>query len=194
MLYLISTPIGNLGDITFRAISTLKSCDYILCEDTRKSRILLDHYDIKKKLVSFHKFKEKTEEDNIIQDLIEGKDIALISDAGTPVISDPGEYLIKRCIKEKIKYTHIPGPCSLISAYVVSGINAEKFQFIGFLPKKGSEKENFLKEAMYYPGATVCFDTPHRIIDTLKVINKLDGKRNIFIAREITKIFEYFLS
>lgn len=136
MLFLVATPIGNLSDITFRAIETLKSCDYILCEDTRHSRPLLTHYDIQKPLKSFHKFNEALKEDHIIKDLQDGMKIALVSDAGTPGISDPGLKLVQRCREEGIDVVAIPGACAAIIALSCSGFDTNRFQFFGFLPKK----------------------------------------------------------
>lgn len=190
MLYLVSTPIGNLEDITFRAVKILSSCDYILCEDTRKSKILLDHLKIDKKLVSFHKFSEKKKEEEILKDLEEEKKIALISDGGTPVINDPGFLLVRQCQIRNLKVTAIPGPCSLIDALVLSGLDSSTFQFIGFLPKKSLELENLLKKILHYSGLTLCFESPKRIISTLQILEKLDKERDIVLTRELTKTFE----
>lgn len=187
MLYLVSTPIGNLDDISIRAISILSSCDYILAEDTRNSLKLLNHLKIKKKLIPFHKFNEKKMEDRIIEDLKNGKNICLISDSGTPVICDPGHSLIKRAIEEKILYTAIPGACSLINALVLSGEDPLPFQFIGFLPKKSAD------QLLNYPGLSVFFESAKRISKTLQSLDKLDPKRVVIIVREMTKIFEEVL-
>jgi 16S rRNA (cytidine1402-2'-O)-methyltransferase len=193
MLYIVSTPIGNLEDITERAKRILAVSDYILCEDSRKSAILLNHLQIKKKLISFHKFCEKKEEEKIIQDLEQGKEIALISDGGTPLISDPGYLLVKRCIEKKIPLTAIPGPCSLIDALVLSGFNPKIFQFVGFLPKKKGELESTLRKILHYGGVSISFESPLRILSTLELINKLDPEREVAIARELTKIHEEVL-
>ena len=190
MLYLVSTPIGNLDDITLRAIKVLSLCDYILCEDTRNSKILLDHLNIRKKLVSFHKFSEKKEEENILSDLLEGKEIALISDGGTPLINDPGFELVNKCIEKKIKITAIPGACSLIDAIVLSGFDNSIFQFVGFLPKKKGELESILLKILHYGGLSVCFESPQRIISTIELLKQLDPERTVAVARELTKKFE----
>jgi 16S rRNA (cytidine1402-2'-O)-methyltransferase len=136
MLYLVATPIGNLGDFSFRAIETLKSSDYILCEDTRRSRQLLNHFDIQKPLKSYHKFKEMAALSSIITDLQDGKTISLISDAGTPCIADPGSRLVKRCVELGIPVISIPGACAAIVALTSSGLDTDRFQFFGFLPRK----------------------------------------------------------
>ncbi|NGX33913.1 MAG: Ribosomal RNA small subunit methyltransferase I [Candidatus Anoxychlamydiales bacterium] len=190
MLYIISTPIGNLKDITYRAIETLKNCEYILCEDTRVSKILLDRYHIKKRLFSFHKFNEKKLQSNILKDLKEEKIIALISDAGTPLISDPGESLIKACYEENIKVEAIPGPCSIIQALVLSGFKTKPFQFLGFLPKKTSELNFFIKKMLFFDGVSICFESSKRILKTLEKIASLDPKREVCILKEMTKKFE----
>lgn len=193
MLYLIATPIGNLADITFRAIETLKRCDYILCEDTRHSRILLDHYQIQTPLSSFHRFNEVKEEERIIADLKTGKSVALISDAGTPLISDPGQMLVRRCRSEGIVMTAIPGPCAVIDALVLSGFPTEQFQFIGFLPKKEKELQLILGQALFYTGTTIAYESPHRIEETLHSIHKISSERKLSIARELTKLHEEIL-
>lgn len=193
MLYLVSTPIGNLEDITFRAVKVLKEADYILCEDTRTTKILTSHYGIRTPLVSFHKFSEKKQQEKVVTDLEKGKKIALVSDAGTPILCDPGQSLLIACQKKEIPIEILPGPSSILQAIVGSGFSCEPFQFIGFLPKKIQEKEHFLKKALCYPGTTVVFETPHRILETLKILQKLDPKRNLSIGREMTKKFEEHL-
>ena len=190
MLYLVATPIGNLSDITLRAIETLRTCDYILCEDTRHSKTLLDHYGIQKTLKSFHKFNENSKEDSIIEELKEGKVIALISDAGTPGISDPGTLLVQRCIAEGINVIAIPGPCAAIAALSSSGLNTDRFQFFGFLPKKSGELQKALQEILTYPGTTICYESPFRLLEVLKCLEQLAPNRPIVIARELTKKFE----
>lgn len=190
MLYLVSTPIGNLEDITLRAISTLKEVDLILCEDTRTSSTLLKKYQIDTPCLSFHKFNEQKRLTSILKMLEDGKNIALVSDAGTPLINDPGFNLIKSSIEEKIKFTAIPGSCSIIDALIMSGLSTTPFQFIGFLPKKG----NFLKKLLYYPGTTIAFESPNRLKSTIIAINELDPNRKVVIARELTKKFEEIIS
>ena len=190
MLFLVATPIGNLADITFRAIETLRLVDYILCEDTRRSRILLNQYEIKKPLKSFHKFNEKKIEDQVIKDLAERKKIALISDAGTPGISDPGQRLIQRCRGENLPFTAIPGPSAPILALTLSGFDANRFQFLGFLPKKASLRKKLLIEAIYFPGTTIFFESPHRIKKTLIELANYAPDQQVALAREMTKIHE----
>lgn len=193
MLYLVATPIGNLGDFSFRAREVLSEVDYILCEDTRHSGSLLKHFEISKPLKSYHSFNEAKTEEQIIEDLKSGKKIALISDAGTPGISDPGERLIKRCIKENISYSAIPGPCAPILALTLSGFDTLPFQFIGFLPKTASELRLELANALMYQGTTICFESPHRIHKTLELLEEMDKERKLAIARELTKFHEEVL-
>lgn len=190
MLYIISTPIGNLKDITLRAIEVMSNCFYILCEDTRVSRVLLDHYNIKVPLRCFHKFNEIKEQSKIIEDLKEGKTIGIISDAGTPLVSDPGYNLVKTCFKENIKVEAIPGASSIIQALVLSGFETLPFQFLGFLPKKTSEMDFIIKKMLFYDGTSICFETAKRLIDTIEKIAKIDPKRNIAVLKEMTKKFE----
>lgn len=187
LLYLIATPIGNLADITFRAIEQLKLVDYVLCEDTRTSKILLNHYQIQKPLKSFHKFNEKASLDRILQDLKQEKNIALISDAGTPGICDPGSILVAACRKENLPVTSLPGPCAAILALTLSGLSCERFQFIGFFPKTKTELQKFLAEALSYPGITIGYESPHRLLETLSL---LPSSRQICVVREMSKIYE----
>jgi 16S rRNA (cytidine1402-2'-O)-methyltransferase len=193
VLYLVATPIGNLADISFRAVDILKKCDYILCEDTRHSRILLDYYGIRTALKSFHRFNEASAEDTIIADLKAGKSIALISDAGTPLISDPGQGIVMRCQCEEIEMTAIPGPCAAIEALILSGFPTGQFQFFGFLPKKEKELQAILSQALFYPGTTIAYESPYRIDETLKQIARLSSERKLSIARELTKMHEEVL-
>lgn len=187
MLYLVATPIGHLEDITQRALAILRGCDAILCEDTRRSQILLQRYEIKKPLISYHKFKEKQLLHKILEDLEMGKTLALISDSGTPCIQDPGLKLVQACIARGLAFTAIPGPCSLIQALLLSGMETERFQFLGFLPKKG---ERMIRQALNYPGTTVAFESPERLVKTLALVEKLDATREIAVVREMTKVFE----
>jgi 16S rRNA (cytidine1402-2'-O)-methyltransferase len=193
VFYLVATPIGNLADISFRAIDTLKSCDYILCEDTRHSYVLLNHYGIQTTLKSFHRFNEASLEDTIITDLKEGKSIALISDAGTPLISDPGYKIVVRCRDEGIAITAIPGPCAAIEALILSGFPVEQFQFLGFLPKKEKELLMTLSQALFFPGTTIAYESPQRIEETLIQIGRIVPERQLSIARELTKMHEEIL-
>ena len=186
MLYLIGTPIGNLEDLSMRALRILKECDYILAEDTRISCRLLDRYEIKTRLVSFHQFSEHQREDGVIKDLLEGKTLGLISDAGMPAISDPGEKLVERCRKENIPVNIIPGPSAVISAMSLYGDTEGKpFQFVGFLPKKGQRP--LVAQIAFYDGISVLFESPHRIGKTLKLF---PDDLKVVVMRELTKIYE----
>ncbi len=187
MLYIVATPIGNLEDITLRALSTLKNVDYILCEDTRRTKKLLTHYEIQAKAFSFHGFNEKSKEDMVIGHLREGKKIALVSDAGMPTISDPGSMLVKRCQKESLPVTCIPGPSSIVTALALSGMPTTSFQFLGFFPKKNGEILKAIDKASSFSGSSIFFESPHRLLKTLK---KLPETFNVSIAKELTKIHE----
>ncbi len=193
MLYLVATPIGNLGDITLRAIETLKNCDYILCEDTRHSAILLNHLGIQNTLRSYHKFSEAKMAEAILQDLQAGKEIALISDAGSPAIADPGERLVAACRELGLPVISIPGPSAVIAAISASGFSTSPFQFVGFLPKKQGELQERLIEILEYPGTTVAYESPNRIEQTLAFIQTAAPMRKLAIFRELTKKFEEHL-
>lgn len=190
MLYLVATPIGNLADITLRALEILKSCDYILCEDTRHSLILLQHYQIRKPLKSYHKFNEAALAESILHDLEAGKHICLISDAGTPGISDPGADLVKLCTERDLAVTAIPGPCAAIQALSCSGLPTERFQFWGFLPRKENELKRELQAILAYPGTTICYESPHRLLKVLEYIQSMQPERLLVVGRELTKKFE----
>ena len=190
-LYIVSTPIGNLEDITLRAINVLKNSDKILCEDTRRSLKLLNHYDIKKKLVSYHKFNEKKLTPYIVQLIRKGEKISLISDAGTPAISDPGLVLLKECIKKKIKIFPIPGVSAVTTAISISSFD-EKYFFYGFLPKKIKELEKLASDFKKYNFNIVFFIPALKINFYVKFFKKHFFDRKILIAREMTKIHETF--
>lgn len=193
MLYLVSTPIGNLSDITLRALEILKSVDIILCEDTRHSLRLLSHYQIQKPLKSYHQFNEKARLDELMTDLQAGKQIALISDAGTPSINDPGYHIVKKCRDSKIPVYALPGPCALITALTVSGLPTERFQFMGFLPKKQSHLRETWLAFLCYPGTSICYETPHHILDSLESLAEIAPQQKIIILRELTKLHEEYL-
>ena len=190
-LYIVSTPIGNLDDITLRSLEVLKKSDIILCEDTRRSLKLLNHYKIKKKLVSYHKFNEQKELQKITEHLNEGKILSLISDAGTPTLSDPGLLLVKTCIKEEIKIFPIPGPSSILAAASVSGFE-DKFIFFGFLPKTENELIKVLSSLENLNFSLVFFVPGIKINFYIKYFKEYFSGRDIVIAREITKIHETF--
>ena len=189
-LFIVPTPIGNLGDITFRAIETLKSADLILAEDTRTSLKLLKHYKINSKIESYHMHNEHKKADSIINKISEGNTIALISDAGTPSISDPGFLLVRECIKNNIEVECLPGATALITALVISGLPSDKFLFEGFLPaKKGRTKR--LKELSNEKKTIIFYESPHRILKTLKDFSDyFSPEKQVSVSREITKIYE----
>jgi len=176
--------------MTFRAIETLNVCDYILCEDTRHSQVLLQHYQIHKPLRSFHKFSEASKEEGVMSDLLNGKTIAVISDAGTPGISDPGSRLVLSCVEHNIQVVAIPGACAAIAALTCSGLSTDRFQFFGFLPKKQEELKTTLSELLRYPGTTICYESPKRLIETLQEIDAMAPDQKVVVARELTKKFE----
>ncbi|MCX7724893.1 MAG: 16S rRNA (cytidine(1402)-2'-O)-methyltransferase [Thermodesulfovibrio sp.] len=192
-LYVVATPIGNLEDITLRALDTLKRVDYIACEDTEHSIKLLNYYGIKKPLISYWSEKEKVKAEEIIQKIKAGNSVALITDAGTPGISDPGAVVISRAIEEDIDIIPLPGPSALITALSVSGLNTEEFTFIGFLPVKQSHRKKKLLELSSERRTLVFYEAPHRILQTLNDMLEVFGDRKVCIARELTKIFEEVL-
>ena len=191
-LYIVSTPIGNLDDITLRALDVLKNSDIILCEDTRRSIKLLKHYKIKKKLVSYHKFNEKKQLRPIIKHINEGKILSLISDAGTPVLSDPGRLLVKECLKNDIFVTPVPGVSSITSALSVSGFK-DQFLFYGFLPKTENELLNVLSKLSQNTFTQVFFIPSKKINFYINMFKKFYIGREILIAKEITKMHETFI-
>ena len=191
-LYLVSTPIGNLKDITFRAIEILKKSDFILCEDTRVSKNLLNKYEIKSKLISNHKFNEKKNTEKIIDHLKSGKTISLISDAGTPSISDPGAILVNECVKQDIRIFSIPGPSAVASAVSISGFS-EKFFFYGFFPEKKQTIENELQKLSELNSSLVFFVSPRKINKIIPVLKKNFNGRKIVFCKEITKFYEEYI-
>ena len=188
-LYIVATPIGNLKDFTFRAIDTLKEVDFIFAEDTRNSIQLMKHYNIETKMDSYHEHNNIQKIPKIIDLLNEGKSIALISDAGTPTISDPGYKLIRECIDKKIDIISIPGASAVTAALSVSGLPSDSFFFLGFLPhKKGRKKKiSFLKSL---DNTIIIFESPHRLLKTLKELHDELGERPVVVARELTKLYE----
>ncbi|PIP20568.1 MAG: 16S rRNA (cytidine(1402)-2'-O)-methyltransferase, partial [Candidatus Omnitrophica bacterium CG23_combo_of_CG06-09_8_20_14_all_40_11] len=190
MLYIVATPIGNLRDITVRAIEVLKSVDLIACEDTRHTKILLSHYGIKIPTTSYFQHNKVTKGQYLIQLLKEGKSIALVSDAGTPGILDPGYQIINLAIKNNIETTFIPGPAALINALVLSGKPAHKFMFEGFLPRGPLARQNRLREISRLGYTVIFYESCHRILKTLQDIQEAFGDREIVVLRELTKKFE----
>lgn len=192
-LYLVATPIGNLSDITLRAIQVLKDVDIIAAEDTRHTLKLLNYLEIKKPLISYYKEKEEIKSEVLIKKLLEGKNIALVSDAGTPAISDPGEKIVKQCIENNIKIIPIPGACAFVNALISSGFSTKEFIFIGFLSVNQKEKKNKLSELKNENKTIIFYEAPHKLRGTLECILEIFGNRNIVLAREITKIHEEFI-
>jgi len=194
-LFIVSTPIGNLEDITYRAVDTLRNVDLILAEDTRHSAKLISHFQISKKLIAFHDHNEKSQYMKIIGKLKEGSNVALISDAGTPLINDPGFNLVRSAKQENINVVPIPGASSPIAALSASGLPADSFTFLGFVPTKDSDKINFLEKLKYSSGTSIFFESPSRILKTAKLIKEIYGsKRNVCIAKEISKIHETIIT
>lgn len=189
-LYLVGTPIGNLKDITLRALEILKECDIVAAEDTRQSLKLLNHFNIKKAMISYHKFNENDKSNEIIELLLNGKNIALVTDAGMPGISDPGSVIVRRCIDNNIPFEVIPGATALITALVYSGISTEKFLFRGFLPRENKNKREVLEEIKEYRDTIIIYEAPHRLRSTLECLLEILGDRNISVCRELTKLHE----
>lgn len=191
-LYIVATPIGNLEDITLRALKVLKSVDLIAAEDTRHTLKLLNHFEIVKPLISYYRENEKIKSDIIIEKLLKGENVAVVSDAGTPGISDPGEEIIKKAIENNIKVIPVPGACAAINALICSGFSTKEFLFIGFLSTKKSEKISKLEEIKYETRTLILYEAPHKLENTLNTIMDILGDREICLAREITKIHESF--
>ena len=192
-LYVVATPIGNLEDITIRAIKILQNVDLIAAEDTRHTLKLLNHLEITKPLISYHRHNEDTKTESLIKKLKEGQDIALVSDAGTPGICDPGEIIIQKCIQEKIDVIPIPGACAMINALIASGINTKEFTFFGFLPQNKKTRKQKIEEIKNSKKTILLYEAPHKITGTLKELSEILEKRQIVLARELTKIHEEFI-
>ena len=192
-LYIVATPIGNLGDITLRAIEVLKNVDLIAAEDTRHTLGLLNHFGISKPLISYYKQTEKARSEVLIEKLKEGKNIAIVSDAGTPGISDPGEEIVKVAIQNNIEIIPIPGACALVNALIASGLSTKEFSFIGFLSAVKKEKKEKLEEIKFETRTLILYEAPHKLKGTLEQILEILGNRNIVLARELTKIHEEFI-
>lgn len=193
ILYLVATPIGNLEDITLRAIKILKNADIIAAEDTRHTLKLLNYLNIKKPLISYYKEIEKVKSEILINKLLDGKNIALVSDAGTPGISDPGEEIVKEAIANNIEIHPIPGACAFINALICSGINSKEFIFVGFLSTNNKNKKEKLEELKNENKTLIFYEAPHKINSTLKCMLEILGNRSITLAREISKIHEEFI-
>ncbi|MGG7165117.1 16S rRNA (cytidine(1402)-2'-O)-methyltransferase [Clostridium ihumii] len=189
-LYLVPTPIGNLKDITLRALEVLKSVDIIACEDTRQSLKLLNHFAIRKTLISYHKHNENGKSEDIIKELKEDKNIAIISDAGTPGVSDPGAVIVKKCIEEGLSFEVLPGATAITTALVYSGLDTTKFIFRGFLPRENKERRPVIEELLERKESLIFYEAPHRLKNTLEFLYESFGERNISICRELTKLHE----
>ena len=192
-LYLIATPIGNLDDITLRAIETLKAVDIIAAEDTRHTLKLMNHLEISKPLISYHRHNEEIKSDELINKLLEGKNIGLVTDAGTPGISDPGEEIVKKAIESKITVIPIPGACAAINAIISSGLSTKEFVFYGFLPLNNKLRNAKFEDISRQKKTIIIYEAPHRILETLKELKERFGNINIVVAKEITKIHEEFI-
>ena len=192
MLYVVATPIGNLSDITLRALEVLKSVDLIAAEDTRHSGMLLMHFGIKKPLLSYHEHNEAMRTAQLAERLAEGKNVALITDAGTPALSDPGARLIRACIERGLPLTVVPGPSSILAALVGSGFSTERFYFGGFLPVKSGQRERELRATAERGETTIFFESPYRLTKTLAGCTGIMPDRQLCVARELTKKFEEF--
>lgn len=192
-LYIVSTPIGNLKDITLRAIETLRAVDVIACEDTRQTKKLLSHYGVSTPTTSYFEYNKVKKGRYLMQLLEEGKSIGLVSDSGTPGISDPGYNIIKLAIESNIRIVSIPGPCAFISALILSGMPTDSFLFCGFLSHKGSKRRRQLELLKGQPKTIILYESPHRLLKALQDMMDIFGDRDIFIARELTKVFEELL-
>jgi len=190
ILYLVSTPIGNLADITYRAVETLKTVDLILVEDSRNSKVLLNHYNIDKPMMAYHDHNKEEKHATILKLLNEGKSIALISDAGTPCIADPGYELVKVVVENYFNVVSIPGVSALLSALSVAGLNTSPFTFLGFLPKKESQIKTLIQKYQHDMATLVIYESPNRIKKSIALIAEILSNRNVCIARELTKKFE----
>lgn len=189
-LYLVPTPIGNLKDITLRALEVLQEADFVAAEDTRQTLKLLNHFNIKKSLISYHKFNEQNKSDKIIEILEQGKNIALVSDAGTPGISDPGSVIVSRCIEKNIPFEVLPGATAITTALVYSGLDTTKFLFRGFLPRENKDRKPIISELLSCQETLIFYEAPHRLLDTLSFLEKELGNRKIAVCRELTKLYQ----
>lgn len=192
-LYIVATPIGNLEDITIRALNILKSVDLIAAEDTRQTLKLLNHFEISKPLISYHRHNEDVKSEILLEKLNEGQEIALVSDAGTPGICDPGEVVIKKAIESNITVVPIPGACAMINALIASGLSTSEFIFLGFLPLNKKNRKQKLEEIKNSNKTIILYEAPHKMKNTLEDLKDIIGDRRITLARELTKIHEEFI-
>lgn len=189
-LYLVPTPIGNLKDITLRALEVLKDSDIIAAEDTRQTLKLLNHFEIKKPLISYHKFNEQSKGNEIIELLFEGKTVAIVSDAGTPGISDPGSVIVEKCIEKNLEFEVLPGATAITTALVYSGLDTTKFLFRGFLPRENKERKIITDQLLNSQETLIFYEAPHRLLDTLSYLLETFGNRRIAVCRELTKLYQ----
>lgn len=192
-LYLVATPIGNLEDITLRALRVLRECDVVAAEDTRRSGQLLKHFGISKPLLSYFQFNEAKRSEEIIARLRRGEKVALVTDAGTPGISDPGERVVQAAITAGLRVEAVPGPCALVAALTASGLPTDEFHVIGFLPHKSGQRRNQLEALRMFAGTLVLYESPYRVEKLLGELNEVFPERQVVLARELTKKFEEFL-
>ena len=192
-IYLVATPIGNLEDITLRALRVLKEVDLIAAEDTRNTLKLLNHFEISKPLISYHRHNEEIKVDNLIEKAKQGQNIAVVSDAGTPGISDPGEVIVKEAIKENIEVIPIPGACAAVNALIASGLDTDEFSFYGFLPLNKKLRKDKFEELKNETKTAIIYEAPHKLNNTLQDLKQIVEDRKIVLAREITKIHEEFI-
>src|SRR5258705_2343924 len=192
-LYLVATPIGNLEDITLRALRTLKECDLVAAEDTRRTGILLKHFSISKPMLSYFQFNEAKRSEEIIERLGRGEKIALVTDAGSPGISDPGEKVVKAAVAAGFRVEAVPGACALVAAITASGLPTDEFHFIGFLPHKSGQRRKQLEALREFAGTLALYESPYRITKLLEELNEMFPERQVVLARELTKKFEEFL-
>lgn len=189
-IYLVPTPIGNLGDITLRALEVLKKVDVVAAEDTRQSLKLLNHFDIKKPLISYHKHNEQGKSDDIIERAKRGESIAIVTDAGTPGISDPGSVIVGKCIAEGIEFDVLPGATAFTTALVYSGLDTTNFTFKGFFPRETKEKKQFIEDIKDRTETIILYESPYRIVETLDYLREALGNREVAVCRELTKLHE----
>jgi 16S rRNA (cytidine1402-2'-O)-methyltransferase len=192
-LYVVGTPIGNLEDITLRALNTLRTCDIIACEDTRRTQKLLNHYDIRTRTISYHEHNEMTRAPELVLKMEQGSVVSLVSDAGTPVLSDPGFRLVHLAVRHRIPVVPVPGPSALVAALTAAGLPLNEFIFTGFLPAKRSARLKALKEIAGFGKTIVFYEAPHRVAESLRDVQEVLGDREAVIAREVTKIHEEFI-
>lgn len=192
-LYLVATPIGNLEDITLRALRTLRECDLVAAEDTRRTGQLLKHFGIAKPMLSYFKFSEARRSEELLERLSQGQKIALVTDAGSPAISDPGERVVKAAIAAGFRVEAVPGPCALVAALTASGLPTEQFHFVGFLPHKSGQRRRQLEALITLEATLVLYESPYRVEKLLGEVKEVFGEREVVLARELTKRFEEFI-